>query len=124
MTDLAHQTSAPTHAQTSATPHTSTVVTRSPDGSCQSTVTVTVQVTTTLGPPASPTFTKMSPDEDDTNVGGGPKGGLGGTESPDEDDTNPGPGSKGSSLGGTESPDDDDTHPGPGSKGSSLGGRE
>ncbi len=84
--------------QAAAIPHTSTVVTRSPDGSCQSTVTVTVQVTTTLGPPtAQPGFTKMSPDEDDTNVGGGPKGGLGVERNPvaalkssDDDDTNPG----------------------------------
>lgn len=87
-----------TQIQAPAVQRTGSVVTRTPDGTCESTVTVTVQVTTTLGPPASPTFTKMSPDEGSTNPGPGSKGsGLGVERNPvaalkssDDDNTNPG----------------------------------
>ena len=102
MTEPAHPTT-PHDAEivaTNETPHIRTVITRTPDGACQSTVTVTVQVATTLGPPA-PTAATRSPDEDDTNTGGGSKGGLGvqripsEVKSSDDDDTNPGSKTKG-----------------------------
>ena len=116
MTDSEHR---PQSVQTTETPHSHTVVTQTPDGSCQATVTVTVQVTTTFGPPNPPAGPQWAPNEEDTNDGGGTKGGLGGTESagssvepanadsagprsPNEEDTNDGPGSKGDELSGTE----------------------
>ncbi len=109
MTEPAHETSlqkstenAVTEAQAAATPQTSTVVTRTPNGSCQSTVTVTVQVTTTLGPPAQPAVPQKVGDDGDTDGDSGSKGGLGGVErSSDEDDTEGDPGSK-SGLRGRE----------------------
>ncbi len=63
-------------------PQTTTVVTRTPDGAVQSTVTVTVQVTTTLGPAgpvaADPVVSQRSPNDDDTDVPPDSKGsGLG-----------------------------------------------
>ena len=87
---------------TSDTPQSHTVITRTPDGACQSTVTVTVQVTTALGPPV-PVATQRASDNDGSNTGGGPKGdGLSGSESPDDDGTNTAPPTKGDGLSGKE----------------------
>lgn len=78
-----------TGLRTADTPHSRAITHRTPGDTRRSAVTVTVQVVATLGHPASPGFTQRSPDEDDTNVGGGSKGsGLSGTEmAPDQDDT-------------------------------------
>ncbi len=90
-------------------PQATTIVTRTPGGGCQSTITLTLQVTTTLGPADAPTASgtpvvrQRSSDDDDTDPGSQSKGGLSGTErSPDEEETNIDPDPKGSGLSGRE----------------------
>lgn len=72
---MTHQQNSPkTSIQAAEVPQGRTVVTRNPDGSYQSTVTVNVQVTTTLGPSHPLAVTSRAQDEEDTNDGPGSKG--------------------------------------------------